>query len=184
MFFIFKQASLNLSWASPKVLKMGHLRPLFRTWSFTNKYYIFVTNYCQKLSIQSPVLGLEPTTSPPINTRPGIPPILAQRVCLPSPVANQAQSIFNNSSLKFRFTFLIGCLKEQDRFRPIRMLQFWCQLNVYWNWTTQVVVFCLVVSLLAFNSTVLSSNPLGRLDTTKGQDCFTASSCDETLRDF
>ena len=130
MFFIFKQASLNLSWASPKVLKMGHLRPLFRTWSFTNKYYIFVTNYCQKLSIQSPVLGLETTTSPPINTRPGIPPILAQRVCLPSPVANQAQSIFNNSSLKFRFTFLIGCLKEQDRFRPIRMLQFWCQLNV------------------------------------------------------
>ena len=42
---------------------MGHRRPLFRLFSsFKTDITIFITNVCEKMSIQYLVLGFEPTT--------------------------------------------------------------------------------------------------------------------------
>ena len=58
---------------------MGQPRPLFRLFLvFSNKHSKFLQQICEKISIQYMVPGLEPTTlereSPPITTRPGLPP--------------------------------------------------------------------------------------------------------------
>ena len=90
--------------------KLGQPRPLFRLFSvFSNKQYKFYNKSMWKnvMSIQYPAPGFEPTTfgtwvsSPPITTRPGLPP--------------SKRFLGHNNSADERWNVLaFGCCKSAD----------------------------------------------------------------------